>query len=149
MLCAYSNRFVCLEDAEDIVQDTMVWLWENRELIEIESSLNSYLFKTVYNRTINKIIKNESQQRAEQLFYKKLQDMYIDVDYYLAEELIIHIEKAVTSLPASYSEAFTMHRFAGLSYKEIALQLNISVKTVDYRIQQALKLLRKELIDHL
>ncbi|MDR1624773.1 MAG: hypothetical protein LBS04_07360 [Tannerellaceae bacterium] len=56
MLCAYSNRFVCLEDAEDIVQDVMVWLWENRELVQIESSLNSYLFKTVYHRTINKLI---------------------------------------------------------------------------------------------
>ncbi|MDR1624771.1 MAG: sigma-70 family RNA polymerase sigma factor [Tannerellaceae bacterium] len=75
--------------------------------------------------------------------------MYVDVDYYLVEELRKHIEEAVHSLPASYSEAFAMHRFSGLSYKEIALQLNISTKTVDYRIQQALKLLRKELIVHL
>lgn len=149
VLCAYSNRFVCLEDAEEIVQDVMIWLWESRKLIYIETSLSSYLFKTVYNRTINKIIKNESQQRAESFFSEKIREMYIEVDYYLIEELTAHIEKAVATLPESYSEAFNMHRFLGMSYKEIAARLNISVKTVDYRIQQALKLLRKELIDYL
>jgi len=149
MLCAYSNRFVCMEDAEEIVQDVMTWLWESHEMIEIESSFSSYLFRTVYNRTINRIVRNESQQRAEFRFCEKMRESYLEIDAYQVEELVNHIESAVSSLPVSYSEAFTMHRFLGLSYKEIAIKLNISCKTVDYRIQQALKLLRKELIDFL
>ena len=48
-----------------------------------------------------------------------------------------------------YQEAFCLHRFKGMSYKEIASILDISPKTVDYRIQQTLKILRVELKDYL
>ena len=44
-LCAYGHRFVDLEDAEEIVQDSLLWIWENRENLFIETSLSSYLFK--------------------------------------------------------------------------------------------------------
>ena len=50
MLCAYGHRFVDLEDAEEIVEDSLLWIWENRETLVIESSLSSYLFKMVYRR---------------------------------------------------------------------------------------------------
>ena len=53
MLCAYGHRFVELEDAEEIVEDSLLWIWENRETLVIESSLNSYLFKMVYRRALN------------------------------------------------------------------------------------------------
>lgn len=43
ILCAYAHRFVDLEDAEEIVQDVMLWLWENREILLIESSLSQYV----------------------------------------------------------------------------------------------------------
>lgn len=45
MLCAYGHRFVDLEDAEEIVEDSLLWIWENRETLVIESSLSSYLSK--------------------------------------------------------------------------------------------------------
>ena len=48
MLCAYAHRLVSLEDAEEIVQEVMLWLWENRGDLIIESSLNQYLFKMTY-----------------------------------------------------------------------------------------------------
>ena len=48
-----ADRFVDLEDAESIVQDLMTWLWENKELVLIESSLGNYLFRPTYNRTLN------------------------------------------------------------------------------------------------
>jgi len=59
------------------------------------------------------------------------------------------IEEALQRLPNSYREAFEMNRFQHLTYGEIASQLNVSSKTVDYRIQQALKLLRVDLRDYL
>ena len=55
----------------------------------------------------------------------------------------------VTALPESYRQAFVMHRFRDMSYKEIAETLEVSPKTVDYRIQQALKQLRIDLKDYL
>lgn len=149
MLCAYCHRFVDLEDAEEIVQDIMLWLWENRNIQIINTSLSQYLFKATYHRAINKITKDEVKHRADTLFYKEMQEMLEDTDFYVIEELNKRIKTAISNLPLSYREAFTMHRFQNMSYKEIATALNVSPKTVDYRIQQALKLLRAELKDYL
>lgn len=55
VLCTYCYRFVRLEDAEEIVQDVMLWLWENRERPVIEYSLKQYLFKAVYHRCMTRI----------------------------------------------------------------------------------------------
>ena len=148
-LCAYAHRFVDLEDAEEIVQDVMLWLWENREILLIESSLSQYLLKMIYHRALNRIAQKEVKYRADTLFYEKNRAMIYDVDFYQIEELTKRIHTAIAALPESYREAFIMHRFKDMSYKEIAELLNISTKTVDYRIQQALKLLRKELKEFL
>ena len=149
MLCAYGQRFVELEDAEEIVEDSLLWIWENRETLVIESSLNSYLFKMVYRRALNKIAHIDATQRADTRFYEEMQEMLQDTDYYQIEELTKRIEDAVAALPESYREAFVMHRFRDMSYKEIAETLGVSPKTIDYRIQQALKRLRTDLKDYL
>lgn len=149
MLCAYGHRFVELEDAEEIVEDSLLWIWENRETLVIESSLNSYLFKMVYRRALNKLAHIDATQRADTRFYEEMQEMLQDTDYYQIEELAKRIEDAVAALPESYREAFVMHRFRDMSYKEIAETLGVSPKTIDYRIQQALKQLRVDLKDYL
>ena len=149
MLCAYGHRFVELEDAEEIVEDSLLWIWENRETLVIESSLNSYLFKMVYRRALNKLAHIDATQRADTRFYEEMQEMLQDTDYYQIEELAKRIEDAVAALPESYREAFVTHRFRDMSYKEIAETLGVSPKTIDYRIQQALKQLRVDLKDYL
>ena len=149
MLCAYGHRFVELEDAEEIVEDSLLWIWENRETLVIESSLNSYLFKMVYRRALNKLAHIDATQRADTRFYEEMQEMLQDTDYYQIEELAKRIEDAVAALPESYREAFVMHRFRDMSYKEIAETLGVSPKTIDYRIQQALKQLRVDLKGYL
>lgn len=149
ILCTYCYRFVRLEDAEEIVQDVMLWLWENRERPIIEYSLKQYLFRAVFNRSMTRIAQNEVKQRADEAYHQRMLDMLQDVDVYLINELSKHIQKAIDELPPSYKEAFIMHRFRDLSYKEIAEILNVSPKTVDYRIQQALKILRVELKEYL
>lgn len=149
ILCTYCYRFVRLEDAEEIVQDVMLWLWENRERPIIEYSLKQYLFRAVFNRSMTRIVQNEVKQRADEAYHQRMLDMLQDVDVYLINELSKHIQKAIDELPPSYKEAFIMHRFRDLSYKEIAEILNVSPKTVDYRIQQALKILRVQLKEYL
>ena len=144
MLCAYGHRFVELEDAEEIVEDSLLWIWENRETLVIESSLNSYLFKMVYRRALNKLAHIDATQRADTRFYEEMQEMLQDTDYYQIEELVKRIEDAIAALPESYR-----HRFRDMSYKEIAETLGVSPKTIDYRIQQALKQLRVDLKDYL
>lgn len=148
-LCAYGHRFVDLEDAEEIVQDSLLWIWENRENLFIETSLSSYLFKMIYRKALNKLAHIDATQRADTRFYEEMQEMLQDTDLYQVEELTQRIKNAIAILPESYREAFVMHRFRDMSYKEIAEILGVSPKTVDYRIQQALKQLRIDLKDYL
>jgi len=147
-LCAYARRFVEHEDGQEIVQDVMVWLWENRGMHIVDSSLKNYLFKAVKNRCLTLNAHYEVRQRVlDQLSVDR--KWMEDSDFYIVEELSRKIEEALQRLPDSYREAFELNRFQHLTYHEIATRLEVSSKTVDYRIRQALKLLRVELKDYL
>lgn len=149
ILCAYAYRFVELNDAEEIVQEIMIWLWENRTNLPIEVSLRQYLFKMTYHRSLNLISKKEIAARAEKSFSEKSLEWFEDINSIQIQELVQRIETAIEQLPETYRTAFIIHRFKGMSYKEIAEMYQVSPKTIDYRIQQALKILRKELKDYL
>ena len=133
-------------------QEIETWLQaseENRNMQVIESSPKNYLFKAVKNRCLTLINRNELKQQIVNTLYADWQSQYEDPDFYVVEELTRNIEAALSRLPESYREAFEMNRFQNMTYNEIAQKLNVSSKTVDYRIQQALKLLRVELKDYL
>lgn len=149
LLCAYAKQFVDFDDGQEIVQDVMVWFWENSSMQVIESSPKNYLFRAVKNRCFTLINRNELKQRVVSSMYENQQSQYEDPDFYIVEELTRNIENALSRLPETYREAFEMNRFQNMTYNEIAQKLNVSSKTVDYRIQQALKLLRVELKDYL
>lgn len=147
--CAYAQRFIPLEDAEEVVQDVMMWLYNNKDFFAIESSLDSYIFKTIYHRSLNKINQKEVKKRADTQYFENNQSALYDIDSAQIEELSRKINEAVSRLPEKYKETFIMHRFKDMSYKEIAERLDVSVKTIDYRIQQSLKILRHDLKDYL
>ncbi len=149
MLCAYANQYVNFEIGEEIVQDIMIWLWEHKNFIVIETSPLTYLFKAVRNNCLKQIDKNETKNHILNILYADSQTPYDDPNFYIAEELTKKIEKSLQELPENYKEAFILNRFQGFTYQEIATRLNISPKTVDYRIQQALKILRIKLKDYL
>ena len=150
ILCAFGKYYIPIEDAEEVVLDIMTWLWENREFQIIETSLRSYLFMAVRNRCLDLISKNQTKRRCyEHMFAKEMQTSFEDPDFYVVEELMAKIEKAVMRLPDSYRITFEMSRYQDKTYKEIAKELNVSIKLVEYRIQQALRLLRVELKDYL
>ena len=148
-LCAYARQFLNDEDARDVVQNIMVWLWENREMLVIESTLRSYLFSATRNGCLTELNKKEIRRKVHNEIHQKLQHLFEDPDFYVADELAAKIEEAVQSLPETYREAFTKNRFEQKTYAEIAKELNVSAKTIDYRIQQALKRLRVALKDYL
>lgn len=83
----------------------------------------------VYRRALNKLAHIDATQRADTRFYEEMQEMLQDTDYYQIEELVKRIEDAIAALPESYREAFVMHRFRDMSYKEIA-------ETLGYRPKQ-------------
>ena len=148
-LCAYCYRLVRVEEIEDIVQEVMMWLWENRHTEIIKTALKPYLYRMVYNRALNHIHQNEIKFRVEQFFQERIEDEFRRLDPVNLEEMTRRTNEAINRLPENYREVFVMHRLKDMSYKSIAEQLQISPKTVDYRIQQALKLLRIWLKDYL
>lgn len=148
-LCAYGNQYIEKEDAEEVVQDVMLWMWESRETHVIETSLQQYLFRAVKNRCLTLINRNILRQKITNILHEEMQESFGNPDFYIVEELRQKIEDAVNKLPEMYRAAFEMSRFQNKTYKEIASELDVSPKTVDYRIQQALKILRVELKDYL
>ena len=150
LLCAYGNRFVSLESAEEIAQDVMLWLWEHHEDEVVRFSLVKYMLKAVYQRALNRIEQEQVKLHADTRFYQDLvEDTLEEADLYAVNELSERLHEAIRHLPDSYREAFLMHRFKDMTYKEIADELGVSVQTVNYRIGQALKLLSVELKDYL
>ena len=148
-LCAYARQFLHDEDARDVVQNLLVWLWENRQMVVFEATLRSYMFSAVRNSCLTELNKKEIRRRVHHEIHQKLQHLFEDPDFYVADELAAKIDEAVKALPEKYREAFTKNRFEQMTYNEIAKEAGVSAKTIDYRIQQALKILRGALKDYL
>jgi len=148
-LCEYASRFVSETDAEELVQDIMFFVWENREYLVVKKSLKSYLFVSVRNRCFNSIRDRKSKERIYNILYEKLKDRNEDTDYYILDELAVNIEKAIKELPESYRDTFKMSRSEGMTNATIAKLLGVSVKTIEYRITKSLKIIRVKLKDYL
>lgn len=149
LLCSYATPIVGEDDAEELIQDMMVWIWENRKSINIESSLKNYLFKSARNRCINYLEKNNKHESIHKMIYSNISIYFEEPDYCLINELSHNINIAIKKLPCHYRDALIKNRFKRKKYYEIANEEGVSVKTIDYRIQKALKLLRNELKDYL
>ena len=145
ILCAYGNRFVDYEESKEIAGDAILWLWEHRETLQVETSLGRYLLKSVYHRSLNCIKQKQLKNHADTMYYEEMEKLIHDAETYQFQELSKRVKEAIDALPASYREAFVMHRFTKKSYKEIALLLNISEKTVENQISEALKYLKKNI----
>lgn len=148
LLCSYAQTFVSEENSEEIVQDLMVHLWLERDRIEIKSSLKSYLYQAVKNRCLNVISQNSKKSSFYDLMYEEAQYFFDDTNPLLISELSSKIETAIANLPEAYKYVFEKNRYDKKTYQEIATELGVSPKTVDYRMQQALKSLRKELVEY-
>jgi RNA polymerase sigma-70 factor (ECF subfamily) len=148
-LCSFSSQYVSREEAEEIVQETMLWLWENRQSLIPDMSLKSLLFMIVKNKSLNRITHQQIQNAVYQKIAEKFENQFGDPDFYLYQELTTLLQHAIEKLPTEYRTAFEMNRLEDMTHKEIAQKLNVSHQTVNYRISQALKILRKELKDYL
>ena len=138
-LCEYASQYISDDDSEELVQELMLFLWETRE----------NLFISTKHRCLNAIRKNQYHERIHNQIYEKIKDQFEDPDYYFVNELTENIQKAIENLPETYRETFAMSRFGEKTNVQIAEKLGISVKTVEYRISQALKILRFKLKDYL
>jgi RNA polymerase sigma-70 factor (ECF subfamily) len=148
-LCSFASQYISKEEAQEVVQETMLWLWENRTSLIPDMSLKSLLFMIVKNKSLNRVNHNQIKSIVHQKIAEKFANQFGDPDFYLYQELTTLLENAIEKLPPDYRIAFEMNRLDNLTHKEIAQKLNVSHQTVNYRISQALKILRTELKDYL
>ena len=144
-LCVFAMRYLDRDDAEEVVQNVMIWFWENRHKLQISTSLKSYLYGSVRNKCVTHINRNKIQEKAYEKAYSKLNLTVELPEPDDVEEMMEKLEVAIANLPDSYREALMMNRFDKKTYQEIAERLRVSPKTIDYRIRQAYKMLRTKL----
>ena len=151
-LCRYANKYLNNpDDARDVVQEVFTKVWENRYEIDPEDSLKAYIFKITGNNSINRLRHRKVESKYNDIY--KL--VYADKreisshDSLIAHELTGHLIEAKSKIPPKCRKIFDLSRMDGLKYSEIAVTLNISVKTVEAHMSKALTILRYELRDYL
>ena len=144
-LFAY-NKLRNKEEAKDVVQDVFAWVLNNRTRFAINSSVSSFLYKSVFNKIFD-IFRHQSVIRK----YIEQGDHYIDIDstetdYLIREKDIAQmIRQEIDAMPQKMKEVYLLRFEQYLSAKEIAEQLNISENTVNTHLKRAAKKLRDNL----
>lgn len=150
-LCNYVKGIVNDRDeAEEIVQQTMIKIWEKRGALEITQSLKSYLYRSVHNAALNKI----RQSKVRSIYAEETTAVGNELSEaashkVLKTELEQEIAHAISKLPEQCRLVFKLSRYEEMKYAEIANHLDISVKTVENHMGKALKLMREYLKDYL
>ena len=137
-------------DAEEIVQDVFVKLWESRHLLKEDESFKGFLFIITRNIVFSRIRKkvNENLFKTSVLSAFGNESNYNSnsvEEEYCASQLAVFIDKLIGSLPEQQKRCFLLSREENLSYKEIAERLGISPKTVEIHMGKALKFLKNSI----
>lgn len=136
------------DQAEEIVQDVFVKVWQNFDELKEIKNLKSYLFRAVQNSSLNFL----KHLKVRQKFIEDSEVLNLSMEKsheetLSEEEMKIRIHEAVNKLPDNWKEAFVLSKYNKLKYHEIAEDLNISQKTVEKYISKSLQFLRLELKD--
>ncbi len=141
-LVNYATQYVQDSNtAEDIVQKVFITLWEKRATINPQQSVKSYLFTAVRNNCLN-YIRDNKKYRSRVLDLDCGEFDIIEPETESQEALQKQIEHALSELPEKCRKVFELSRIHKLKYKEIAEELDVSVKTVEAHMSKALKTLR-------
>lgn len=148
-LCLFCSSYVSLEEAEEIVQDLMMYVWEKRELLVEDLSLKSFLFTSVRNRALNSITRSHITRQVYEEYQSQQLKSLPALDSCYGTELFNTYMEALHSLPKELQRVYVMSRYKQLTHKEIADKLEVSVQTVNYRIGKTLQFFRIRLKDFL
>ncbi|MGI9542494.1 MAG: RNA polymerase sigma-70 factor [Cyclobacteriaceae bacterium] len=145
----FSLKYVRSEElAEEVVQEVFLYIWEKRHTLKITSSLNAYLYAAVRNRSISQINAQLTRLRINEEFKAEVTtDPKIEkqIDQPMLKQLVA---TGIQNLPERCRIIFSLSRNSGMTYQEIAEELNLSKKTVEAQMGIALKKLRIYLNTH-
>lgn len=151
VLSVYAKKYLNdLDLAQDIVQEVFVKFYERRNELEIHSSLKALLYQSVRNRCLDQLRSQQTHSsHHEQILTLNRGNDIDDADFMEQTELEERIYHAVDTLPEQCQVIFKMSRFEGKRNQEIADELQLSKRTVETQISNALKRLRKDIIPYI
>lgn len=147
-LCYYSERITGNgEQAEEVVQELFIRIWENRQTLEVEKSFKAYLYRSTYNRSVNALRSIKKFETTGEETINAQSYHYADNDI-LYFELEARLFEIIDAFPEKQRTVFIMKRFDNRSYKEIAAELCMTERMVEKYLSKSLSVLRKELSEY-
>ncbi len=144
-LCRYLSYFTSNSMiVEEVVQDVFIRLWEERESLKIES-IKTYLFTAAHNRMLNYIRNEKRYQTLIEQWTLHEQQKNGSGECFDIQEFSERVQNAIDSLPEKCRRIFDMGKKEGMTYRQIAEELDISVKTVETQMGIALRKIREYL----
>ncbi len=153
----FAHEYVVSEaDAENILQDVFMSLWEKRDLILIHENPVAFLYTAIRNRCIDFLrrkmleqdISNYIQEEYALTIKMNLDSLTaIDEHLFYKDDIECKVNQAINSLPAKCREIFMMNKIEGKKQKQIAEELNITINTVETQMGIAYKKLKDSLKD--
>lgn len=134
------------EDADEIVNDSFIALWEREEPIDPDRNIKPLLYTIVRNKSLNLLKKRKIEITDVEAGFEIVSEAYSALEHLQARETEAHIQKAIEALPPKCQRIFVMSRKEQLSNKEIADILEISEKTVENQITIAIRNIRASLV---
>ncbi len=149
-LCAYAMRYLGEHNnSEDLVSETFYVLWKSKDKLTQIENIKAYLFKSVHNNCLYYLRSKKNKPQIQEVDFSILEEPNSFVkdamDSIIIKELLDQLEDLICDLPAQQQKVFRMKRFENKKNKEIAEDLNISVKTVEMHLSKATTFLKKEL----
>lgn len=147
-LHAYALSLVCDQDmAQDMVQNVFIKTWDFRHRLDETYSIQSFLFKSVYNESINYIQKHKARMVLQEKYVASLGEIMDQSTNDSFDKMLAIVDKEIGHLPEKCKQVFILSKKEGLTNQEIAEHLSVSIKTVEAQITKAFSVLRKRLGD--
>ena len=142
------------EDAENIIQGVFTDMYEKWDQLSGEDKLPAYLFSAIKNSSLNFLRQRLQQEKAKaqiqrdvmfdlRVNYDALQEL--NTNFPNEEDINRMLYQAINALPERCRKIFTMRKIDGMSQKEVAQALGISVNTIEVQMQIAYRKLREQL----
>ena len=141
-VCNLTKDYVA---AEDIVQNVFMKVWINRKNLHPDQSIHNYIYVLTKHEVLNHIRDRKAYVQIERLIHFDQSDgIAVNDESFQFRDLDGRIRKFISAMPEQRRKVFLLSRYRGMSNKEIAVLLNLSVRTVDRHINMALNSLRNE-----